>query len=915
MVRLQHVATRFAAPGGYLLSISDLELVDTPAGARLYSVSARGGGVLTLDPGAALAILGQAQIAAGTGLDAPRDLHVAPGGGALLCYGRYGTAVETFAIAGNGAAAAAGSRVMQGAGAEPGAAVAAAVAAVGESTFSILATRQSEGIQVWQHGPGGRMARIEQPAAVTAYPAGDIAALAVATRGQATWLLALSRGDDSLAAFRIGQDGVLTPAGRLDARDGLAISQGSVLEVISLPDRAYAVVGAAGSSTLAVVEITATGGLVLRDQVLDELGTRFAGVCALTHAVIGGQVYLAAAGADDGVTLLTILPDGRLLHLATLADSQVTALSNPGALAMRGRAGGLDLFVAGGGEDGGITQLRAELGPIGAAVRLRGAGETYSGGDGRDQIVGGPGNDAISGGAGDDILVDGAGRDTLSGGAGADVFVLRPDGQPDWIADFEPRVDRLDLSELGRFYTLEAIGFTATATGAELVIGGERVIITRADGRPLRPADLRIDDLRDLTHLPIVRLDPPASGPPASAPPASPYPGQRREGTAGSDMLTGGPGCDTLEGGAGADHLTGGAGGDLLLGGAVREAWDATAAQVFRLYQAALDRAPDIGGLLHWHARLSGGAQSLTDVARSFMVSAEFSRVYGPLDTPGFVTLLYQNVLGRAPDAAGFAHWTGLLDSGALTRPQVLVGFSESREFRSLTEAAALGFSGEGVRMAFVDDVYRLYRGVLGREPDLPGLLHWTDLLAGGQSFQSIAAGFVGSAEFQRVYGALDDAGFVTLLYRNVLGRAPDPVGFAHWTGLLAAGARDRLQVVEAFAQSAEFTRACAGPLKQWMRGRGVDDVLDGGPGDDVLFGGMMADRFVFRAGEPGHDRVIGFEPWDWIDLRGFGLADAAAARALLTQSGPDVVLTAGDLQVTFANASLSLFTDDVFVV
>ena len=41
------------------------------------------------------------------------------------------------------------------------------------------------------------------------------------------------------------------------------------------------------------------------------------------------------------------------------------------------------------------------------------------------------------------------------------------------------------------------------------------------------------------------------------------------------------------------------------------------------------------------------------------------------------MTLLYQNVLGRAPDAAGLNFWTGAMRAGQ-SRADVLLGFSES---------------------------------------------------------------------------------------------------------------------------------------------------------------------------------------------------------------------------------------------
>ncbi|MGV7210317.1 DUF4214 domain-containing protein [Oxalobacteraceae bacterium A2-2] len=103
------------------------------------------------------------------------------------------------------------------------------------------------------------------------------------------------------------------------------------------------------------------------------------------------------------------------------------------------------------------------------------------------------------------------------------------------------------------------------------------------------------------------------------------------------------------------------------------------AGQAYRLYQAAFGRPPDKAGLGYWIAQMDRGA-TLHEVAESFVHSAEFASLYGA--HPGnseLVTYLYQNVLHRAPDAAGAAYWTDVLDRGA-NSADVLSSFSESPE-------------------------------------------------------------------------------------------------------------------------------------------------------------------------------------------------------------------------------------------
>ena len=113
-----------------------------------------------------------------------------------------------------------------------------------------------------------------------------------------------------------------------------------------------------------------------------------------------------------------------------------------------------------------------------------------------------------------------------------------------------------------------------------------------------------------------------------------------------------------------------------------------SAAQAYRLYQAALDRAPDSGGLTAHAGALQHGL-SLHDDALSFINSGEFGAKFGiNTSDQAFVTALYNNVLDRAPDAAGNANWLNALTTHTLDRASVLVGFSESVENHAKVDPA-----------------------------------------------------------------------------------------------------------------------------------------------------------------------------------------------------------------------------------
>jgi hypothetical protein len=118
-------------------------------------------------------------------------------------------------------------------------------------------------------------------------------------------------------------------------------------------------------------------------------------------------------------------------------------------------------------------------------------------------------------------------------------------------------------------------------------------------------------------------------------------------------------------------------------------AWDTdgVAGKVYRVYQAAFNRAPDAGGAGFWIYSMDTQL-SLLQVAEGFINSAEFDALYGhnPANET-FVTRLYNNVLHRDPDSGGQAFWLDVLNRG-YSRAYVLTEFSESPENKAAVAAS-----------------------------------------------------------------------------------------------------------------------------------------------------------------------------------------------------------------------------------
>lgn len=184
-----------------------------------------------------------------------------------------------------------------------------------------------------------------------------------------------------------------------------------------------------------------------------------------------------------------------------------------------------------------------------------------------------------------------------------------------------------------------------------------------------------------------------------------------RTGTPGNDSLSGSAGNNALEGLGGIDtavyasaranyaidrstngftvsDAVGGDGHDSLLGVERIKFSNTTVAidisgsggQAYRVYKAAFDRVPDAAGVGFWIAQMDKGT-TLHDVAAGFMASAEFTTLFGANPTTtAFVDKLYNNVLHRPLDQAGFDFWVNAVDARGVARADVLASFSESAE-------------------------------------------------------------------------------------------------------------------------------------------------------------------------------------------------------------------------------------------
>ena len=192
---------------------------------------------------------------------------------------------------------------------------------------------------------------------------------------------------------------------------------------------------------------------------------------------------------------------------------------------------------------------------------------------------------------------------------------------------------------------------------------------------------------------------------------------------------------------------------------------------VIDIYSGALGRAPSDADAAAWLGYLqSVSASAGVPAMIQFVLGSQESRSRAV--TPWQrASLLYRAVLGRAPDPAEQA----ALVTDLLARFNAILSFfTGAPEFQS-----RLAQGGPAIL------VTRLYQEVLGRMPDNAEVSAWVTYLTASGDIAGVVVAFVDSLEYLSKPRTLDE--HVTILYRALLGRTPNPDELRPWTDYLAS--------------------------------------------------------------------------------------------------------------------------------
>jgi len=181
-------------------------------------------------------------------------------------------------------------------------------------------------------------------------------------------------------------------------------------------------------------------------------------------------------------------------------------------------------------------------------------------------------------------------------------------------------------------------------------------------------------------------------------------------------------------------------------------------------YNHLLRRAPDPNGLNHWVFEMQTG-MSPEQVEAGFASSPEYLLDHGN-DPAVFVNGLYNDLLGRAPDSAGFNDWLARLQTG------------------SSAFAVALGFARSPERQTMV--IRQDYADFLGRLARSDEIAAWLSVFQQGANRADVATGFVNSDEFFADAGR-NASTFIVHAYQDVLARTPAQNEVNFWLNVFNA--------------------------------------------------------------------------------------------------------------------------------
>ena len=195
---------------------------------------------------------------------------------------------------------------------------------------------------------------------------------------------------------------------------------------------------------------------------------------------------------------------------------------------------------------------------------------------------------------------------------------------------------------------------------------------------------------------------------------------------------------------------------------------------VHSVYNDALGRSPDAAGLETWRGYLIGRGWPITQVANSILYSDEY--------LTSQIKLAYTTVLHRDFDQGGLNDWLNRIKNGTANVDEVQMTFMKSLEYYQRAGSDPTGFTSQ------------LYQDLLGRSAGAEELSYWADQ----------AAQFGTARSVNGIWNSTESAARrIAVVYNQYLKRGTDDAGIRSWTPLVIANGNQAVR--SAVLSSAEY--------------------------------------------------------------------------------------------------------------
>ena len=245
-------------------------------------------------------------------------------------------------------------------------------AVINGTTYLFVAGQTDDGISVFSIGDDGTLTNVDNIADNNPLEINGAFSLTTAVVDGTTYLFAAGHIDHGLSVFSVGDDGTLTNVENLNDNIFVGLLTPTSVTTAVVGGTTYLFVTSSNDDALNVFAVASDGTLTATDLVLDDATLELDGAQSSTTAQVNGTTYLFVAGFnDDGVSVFSVANDGTLTNVDNFQDDAFREIEGAFSVATAVVEGTTFLFVAGFNDNGVSVFFVADDGTLTSIDNVR----------------------------------------------------------------------------------------------------------------------------------------------------------------------------------------------------------------------------------------------------------------------------------------------------------------------------------------------------------------------------------------------------------------------------------------------------------------------------------------------------------------------------------------------------------------